>query len=598
MSSQQRSQRVTETEQYEGNKMLRRYLTRGLRSRFARVMVASMIPVALIASASSADTTSTNTITLTPPNALPGVPALPFTAATAAAFTIPVTTSGALAVTPNQGVQGTPITVSGTGLPASTSVELTWGTSNATWLADVEPNTVNYLGTSYSKITVVMTTVTTNSSGAFTFQTTAPADFGGIHDIYAVANGTAVGHAGFEELRTLKVTPTNGPIGTPITITYTSMGASLYTGGAEILWDNHYTGEMQAQWTRGTASVTIRAAGPVGTHFIQVGNAISYMYLNVIQSPIPYTNGGNVTFRVTKDNGPTASSISWPADVQPTVSQVTTLSNAGLDPQSSAVATLSTTKGPVLTKTTLSVTGLPSSVTGTVNLAYSTVVGNRVNCASTCWAFSSIALGTAAVTNGTISQQVTIPDSLGGWHVVQVMRGSTLEAQAPFYVMESIVPFMNKAGKVISQGLATANDYTAPLKNPTPAQTARALAAFEVGQSGKGTNTFEQNQEFTISIKGVGWTQLDNTLGVDYDNSYIGYSCGFNSNGYMVVHLHATGGVGTHIIDLYPMLYSLSPSFASTPYGMVPDLSYARDYPGLALGYHVPAIRFSIKIVK
>jgi len=27
-------------------------------------------------------------------------------------------------------------------------------------------------------------------------------------------------------------------------------------------------------------------------------------------------------------------------------------------------------------------------------------------------------------------------------------------------------------------------------------------------------------------------------------------------------------------------------------------LSYARDYPGLALGYQVPAIRFAITIVK
>ena len=78
----------------------------------------------------------------------------------------------------------------------------------------------------------------------------------------------------------------------------------------------------------------------------------------------------------------------------------------------------------------------------------------------------------------------------------------------------------------------------------------------------------------------------------------MGYGCGFNSNGYMVIHLHATGGVGTHIIDLYPMLYSLSPSFASTPYGMVPVLSYARDYPGLALGYQVPSIRFAIRVVK
>ena len=47
--------------------------------------------------------------------------------------------------------------------------------------------------------------------------------------------------------------PRRGPVGTPITITYTSMGANLYTGGAEVLWDNHYAGEMQANWTRGTA---------------------------------------------------------------------------------------------------------------------------------------------------------------------------------------------------------------------------------------------------------------------------------------------------------------------------------------------------------
>src|ERR1035437_5392303 len=358
-SPRPRSQETTKTPQQGRHTMQRRHLTKGSRTRLARVVVASLIPLGLFASASSADTTPANTITLVAPSNLPGVPALPFTGTTAAAFTIPVTTSGILAVTPSQGVQGTPIAVSGTGLPKNTSVELTWATSNATWLADVEPNTVNYLGTSYSKMTLVMTTVTTDANGAFTCQTTAPADFGGIHDIYGVVNGAAVGHAGFEELRILNVSPRSGPIGTPITITYTSMGASLYTGGAEVLWDNHYTGEMQAQWTRGTASVTIRAAGPVGTHFIQVGNAISYMYLNVIQSPIPYTNGGTVKFKVTKDNGPTASSISWPADVRPTVSQVTTLSNAGLDPQSSAVATLSTTKGPVLTKTTLSVTGLP-----------------------------------------------------------------------------------------------------------------------------------------------------------------------------------------------------------------------------------------------
>ena len=558
---------------------------RFLPSVLIRVIIATLIPIGLFAGISSADTTPAVVAVpyaLSAPSGIPGVAALPFTGVTSAAFTLPAT-MGNLTVTPDQGVTGTPMKITGTGLPASSSIQLTWSTDSATWLADVEPNTVNYMGTSYAKFTVNMVTVTTSATGSISFSTKAPADFGGVHDIYAVQNGVALAHGGFELLRILSVTPRSGPIGTPITITYTSMGASLYTGGAEVLWDNHYTGEMQANWTRGTASVTIRAAGPVGTHFIQVGNAISYMYLNVIQSPIPYTNGGMIKFKVTKDNGPPKAFITWPATMAPTDSQVTTMSTAGLDPASNAVASLSLARGPVDSATTLKVTGLPTN--GPATLVWSTVVGNRVDCASTCWSFSSVPLGAATVTNGSIDQKITVPDGLGGYHVVQVMDGATIEAQVPFYVKESIVPFYNKAGAVISMGLATANDSDSPT----------AIAA---GQSGVGSHTFKDGQEFTISIKGVGWTQLDNTLGVDYDNSYIGYSCGFNSNGYMVVHLKAIGAPGTHLIDLYPMLYSLSPSFPNTPYGMVPMLSANRDYPGLALGYQVPSIHFAITIVK
>ncbi len=118
-----------------------------------------------------------------------------------------------------------------------------------------------------------------------------------------------------------------------------------------------------------------------------------------------------------------------------------------------------------------------------------------------------------------------------------------------------------------------------------------------VGQ-GVSPSVVQEGQPFTVHLKGVGWTQLDNTVGVDYDNSYIGYGCGFNSNGDVLLHLHATGGPGTHLIDIYPMLYTLSPSFANTPYGMVPVLTYAQDDPGLALGYQLPAIRLAITVVK
>jgi hypothetical protein len=483
--------------------------------------------------------------------AIPGVAPLPGPVAKLAQ---PSANMGILNVAPDQGVAGTPVTITGSSLAPNATVELTWSTADATWLVQPQPDTVNYLGRSDNVFAVVLDTTTTNASGAFSASLTVPQDWGGLHDIYAVVNGLEVAHGGFVTLRTVSVTPTSGPVGTPITITYSGLGDSLYTGGASLLWDNHYVGEMMANWTRGVAQATIRAAGPAGRHTIQIGNAISYLYLNVPQSPIPYTNGATVTFTVTGDNGPPPSSIDWPVDVAPTLSARTTLRASGLAANSNVKATLALSRGRVNTAVGLTASGLSSSAP--VQFVWSTVVGNRVNCTSTCWAFVSDAIGTATPSGGTLHARIKVPDGLGGWHVVQLEQNGKVVAQVPFYVMESIV--------------------------------------------GRGTSsiTVKEGASFTIHLEGVGWTQLDNTVGVDYDNSYIGYGCGFNSNGDVLLHINATGGPGTHLIDLYPMLYSLSPSFASTPYGMVPVLTYAQDEPGLALGYHLPAFRFAITVVK
>jgi hypothetical protein len=116
--------------------------------------------------------------------------------------------------------------------------------------------------------------------------------------------------------------------------------------------------------------------------------------------------------------------------------------------------------------------------------------------------------------------------------------------------------------------------------------------------SGVSALTVKEGQLFTVHLKGIGWTQLDNTRGVTYDNSYIGYGCGFSSNGDMQLELRATGGAGTHLIDIYPVLFTETPSFANTPYGMAPMLTYARDLPGLAMGYQLPAARLAITVVK
>ena len=551
-----------------------------MKNKSLKAVFAAVLVLAVISPAQAADS-ATTLVSLTPPADLAGVPALPFTGTTAEAFTLPEPSVN-LNVTPQQGYIGDAFAIEGKGLVANAELTLVWGTSTATWVADVLPNSVNYMGVKFAKVNIVMAKVTTDANGAFTYKTKVPSDFGGVHDIYAVSNGASLAHGGYQISRKVSISPKSGPIGTPITVTYSGLGASLYTAGGSVLWDNSFAGEMQALWTRGSATAVIRASGSLGNHLLQVQDGIGITYLNIIQSPVPFANGGSATFKITKDAGAPAAYIVFPKKTTPTVSLRTTLTSIGLDPSSSATATLSKSEGPVGTKTTVNVKGMITS--GTHTLVWSTVVGSRVNCpTSTCWIYNGIPLGTVDVTSADFSKEVEIPDNLGGWHVIQVKKGDVVEAQVPFYVQESIFNYVDKKGKVVSAGIAKANSVPIPESRDG---------------SGVPTNKFKAGEEFTIAMKGVGWTQLDNTLAVTYDNSYIGYGCGFNSNGYMVIHLKATGAPGTHIIDLHPLMYTNQPSFAGTPYGMLPVLTADRDFAGLALGYQLPSVHFAITITK
>jgi len=480
--------------------------------------------------------------------AIPGAAALPGPIAPAAQ---PSATMGVLQTKPDTGVPGTPFTLSGSGLPANKPVAITWSSANVTWTVDPRPDSVDYLGRTTTKLNVILAQGTTDSTGSFSLNMVAPKDWGGLHDLYAVVGGLQVAHGGFLVARQATISPKSGPIGTPITITYSGLGSSLYEGGAALLWDNHFTGALTANWTRGVAVAHIRAAGPVGHHVISLDNAVNFGYLNVPQSPLPWTTEFQLGFTVTKDAGRPKQEIDWPVKVDPTLDAKTTMQL--LSTSTAAQATLSSSAGTVSTKVNVTASGLTPSVP--VDLEWSTVVGNRVNCSGTCWSFVSVPLGNATATaNGSLASGITVPDGLGGWHVVQLLQGGKVMAQVPYYVQRSIfsVPRL-----VVKEG-----------------------------------------QVFQVHLKGLGWTQLDNTIAVDYDNSYVGYGCGFNSNGDVVLNIVATGGPGTHIIDGYPLLYTQQPSYANTPYGMQPFLSYATDEPALALGYQLPAIRLAITVVK
>ena len=75
----------------------------------------------------------------------------------------------------------------------------------------------------------------------------------------------------------------------------------------------------------------------------------------------------------------------------------------------------------------------------------------------------------------------------------------------------------------------------------------------------------------------------------------MGYACGFNSQGDITLNLVASGAPGTHLIDLYPMLF-LGHGKAPWDYS-IPFLAFAQDYPGLSLGYRIPTYRMAIEVV-
>jgi hypothetical protein len=526
-----------------------RYLTATGRGLALAVMLAGAL--LLPASVGAKTAPKPENPTALPAPAIPGIPALPGPAAPAAATSPSLK---ALSVTPLEGVTGTPVTISGSSLPANKPVTITWSTTKITWEVDPRMDSVDYLGLAPAEaLTVVLATATTDSSGSFSVSVKAPDDFGGEHEIYAVVEGVKLALGAFTIDRSATISPTSGPIGTPITITYHGLGSSLFEGGAALTYDNHFTGDVTAYWTRGTAQFKIRASGPVGKHTVAIADAITFTYLNIQQSPIPWATGQAFTFTVTKDNGRPAPQIEWPVDVLPTIGSRTTMHTTA--PPGGASATLAPNRGTVLARTELTASGLEAAP---VSLVWVTVVGSRVNCPkSTCWNFVTAPLNNGeAVTpsGGSLKTTITVPEGLGGWHAVQLVQNGKIKAEVPYYVLRSVV--------------------------------------------GEGVSSLvlQEGEHFTIHLKGLGWTQLDNTIAVDYDNSYIGYGCGFNSNGDTVINLVATGGPGTHLIDMYPLLYNSQPAYANTPYGVVPMLTFREDLPGLALGYDLSAIRLAITV--
>jgi len=90
-----------------------------------------------------------------------------------------------------------------------------------------------------------------------------------------------------------------------------------------------------------------------------------------------------------------------------------------------------------------------------------------------------------------------------------------------------------------------------------------------------------------VNLEGVGWTFNTNIAAIDYDNAYIGYGCGFYSQGNVTFYLTMTGAPGIHTIDVYPSVW-WGPSNQA---GQI-DVTYReplltpQDHPSLIPSFH------------
>jgi hypothetical protein len=419
------------------------------------------------------------------------------------------------------------------GLRPGLRADVIWETVTGGWIVE---KYYRFLGKKFSESTTTLGHAEVGPDGRLAFHFAVPEDYGGVHNVTVTADGVLVAQGGIEVQPTFEISPKEGPIGAPIEVRVKGLGWRTMESTYVVSWDNAEAGWVSAVSTRGSAIARLRASGSVGEHQVKLYTGYTgHAYLNHEQAPNAYLPRPQFTFRVTPGVKP-ASAYAEPYAPQP----VPLSKSAGT---ARVIAALAPTQGPVQTRVVLTASGLPAQ--SPVTLVWDTQAGSRVTDAG--FGATQVELSKAIVGgDGRLDVPLTIPDDLGGLHALLIRSGEQTLATAHFTIETSIVSMTPAAG---------------------PAGSA-----------------------VSIHLKGVGWTDYDNIYVATYDNAYMGYACGFNSQGDVVINFTAAGSPGVHLIDLYPGIYQ-GPENSQQVYRL-PQLTYADDHPG----NKIPALRFAFTV--
>lgn len=401
----------------------------------------------------------------------------------------------------------------------------------------------SFLGTSYDVIEKELLEGEADGDGKWSGTITIPDGFGDDHDILIYQNDEKVAKANFFVETVFTISPESGPAGTEIEITGEGLSWKMYGSLWHLNYDNAYTGMLTGVATNGRANGVIRAAGEVGPHTITIESGSSGSpFMNRTESAINYIETHYFTFMITDDE---------PATDLVYVEDVPEPAGGGIqlpDPENKDGVEISLDKemGTVGEDVIMTGSGLPKD--SEIVFDWHTMVGNRVTPEG--YGPQVEELGKVKTdSNGEFTYPFSIPDDLGGLpHLIDVKVDDEIYGQTYLRILPSIVSI-------------------------TPSE----------GPPGT---------KVTVEIKGSGWTEFDNALAVTYDNAYVGYICGFNSQGTIKLPFVASGKPGYHMVDIYPSIYQgtmVKPDLYTKP-----QLTYRDDHPGTG----IPAMRTFFKVTE
>ena len=427
-----------------------------------------------------------------------------------------------LTVTPASGPPGTPLTLTGSGLPPGAQASIEWWT--------MEGNRVS--GAGYAPVSWELGTVAIDPAGGFTFSFEAPNDLGGAtpHNITVVVGGQVLAEAPFVLERHMTISPVRGPEGTLIEFEMTGGGWTQVDNIVALTYDNAFIGYACSFTNQGHISVWIQAVGAVGTHLIGVYPALysgptswdptsnpepyKHPFLNTADMPTIY-EPEFFTFEITESSQTGQSRLGGASGLH----EILGAGDALVIPQVPPVVTEDGTpqlavgnggKGIVGGDLSYALAGFPPNAE--VVFRWDTrdgvaTMGGTYNDRFLGWKWTETyaTLGSATTdANGRASGSLTIPEDFGNDHLLDALVGGE--------------PIANATFKVVGR-------FTATLS--------------------------EDGSQVRLHGTGLGWEKYTAGYNVLYDGKAMGFISGLESRGTAEAAIPVVGEEGLHTIEVF-----------------------------------------------